>query len=222
MTSSDLQTSARDLAYQWTRDAILNGYFPEGSFLEEKVVVEKTGVSRTPVREALHRLAAERFVELLPRRGAQVRRTTAAELFETYEMRTVLEGHAFRVLCEQRLPIPDMSAHLDEMEDPDRLVEIMAGNRAVIADHALRDYEFHFSFVQATGNSVLIDLYSSLRSRYQRIGVNAVALRPSRMSVILPQHRAIFETLQRHDFQGAIELLREHLRPDAAVVSGLN
>jgi DNA-binding GntR family transcriptional regulator len=222
MTSHDAPTSARDLAYQWTRDAILNGHFPEGSFLEEKAVVEETGVSRTPVREALHRLAAERFVELLPRRGAQVRRTTAAELFETYEMRIVLEGHAFRALCEKTLPIPDMAAHLDAMEDPARIAAIMAGNRAVIAEHVLMDYEFHFSFVRATGNSVLIDLYSTLRSRYQRIGVNAVALRPSRMTVILPQHRAIYEALRRHDFEAAIGVLHEHLRPDAAVVSGLN
>ena len=222
MTSSDLQASARDRAYEWTRDAILNGHFPEGSFLEEKVVVNEAGVSRTPVREALHRLAAERFVELLPRRGAQVRRTTAAELFETYEMRILLEGHAFRVLCDQNLPIPDMTAHLEEMEVPGRLAEILAGNRAVISEHALLDFEFHFSFIRATGNSVLIDLYSSLRSRYQRIGVSAVALRPSRMSVIMPQHRAIHEALQRHDFQAAIGVLREHLRPDAAVVSGLD
>jgi DNA-binding GntR family transcriptional regulator len=69
---------------------------------------------------------------------------------------------------------------------------------------------------------VLIDLYSTLRSRYQRIGVNAVALRPSRMTLIVPQHRTIYETLQRHDFEAAIAALREHLRPDAAVVSGLN
>jgi DNA-binding GntR family transcriptional regulator len=108
------------------------------------------------------------------------------------------------------------------MEEPERLAQIVAGDRAVIAEHALEDYEFHFSFVRATGNSVLIDLYSSLRSRYQRIGVNAVALRPSRMSVIVPQHRAIFEALLRYDSQGAIDTLREHLRPDAAVVSGLN
>lgn len=222
MASSDLQASARDRAYEWTRDAILNGHFPEGSFLEEKVVVNEAAVSRTPVREALHRLAAEGYVELLPRRGAQVRRTAAAELFETYEMRILLEGHAFRVLCDQNLPIPDMSAHLEEMEEPGRLAEILAGNRAVIAEHALRDFEFHFSFIRATGNSVLIDLYSTLRARYQRIGVNAVVLRPSRMSVIMPQHRAIHEALQRHDFQAAVGVLREHLRPDAAVVSGLD
>jgi DNA-binding GntR family transcriptional regulator len=42
------------------------------------------------------------------------------------------------------------------------------------------------------------------------------------MSVIVPQHRAIFEALLRYDSQGAIDTLREHLRPDAAVVSGLN
>ncbi|MFB7739925.1 GntR family transcriptional regulator [Streptomyces sp. NPDC056112] len=215
--------TAGERAYQWAKEAILSGRFPEGSFLEEKVVSDEAGVSRTPVREALHRLAAEKFIDLLPRRGAQVRRVTAGELFETYEMRQVLEIHGFRILCEKHIEIPaELSEHLDLMEDPDRLARCRAGDRDAIAEHAKMDFFFHYSFVKATGNSVLIDLYTSLQPRHQRIGVRAVSVRPKRLTVIGPEHRALLEALTVHDFDAAERTLRRHLQPDERVVSHLH
>ena len=56
--------SARDRAYQGVRAGILKGDFPPGSFIEEAMACEVTGVSRSPVREALNRLAAEGYLEL--------------------------------------------------------------------------------------------------------------------------------------------------------------
>ncbi|MFJ6565565.1 GntR family transcriptional regulator [Streptomyces sp. NPDC091412] len=215
--------TAGERAYQWAKEAILSGRFPEGSFLEEKVVSDEAGVSRTPVREALHRLAAEKFIDLLPRRGAQVRRVTAGELFETYEMRQVLEIHGFRILCEKHIEIPaELSEHLELMEDPDRLARCRAGDRDAIAEHAKMDFFFHYSFVKATGNSVLIDLYTSLQPRHQRIGVRAVSVRPTRLTVIGPEHRALLEALTVHDFDAAERTLRRHLQPDERVVSHLH
>ncbi|MFJ5156409.1 GntR family transcriptional regulator [Streptomyces sp. NPDC088353] len=215
--------TAGERAYQWAKEAILSGRFPEGSFLEEKVVSDEAGVSRTPVREALHRLAAEKFIDLLPRRGAQVRRVTAGELFETYEMRQVLEIHGFRILCEKHIEIPaELSEHLDLMEDPDRLARCRSGDRDAIAEHAKMDFFFHYSFVKATGNSVLIDLYTSLQPRHQRIGVRAVSVRPKRLTVIGPEHRALLEALTVHDFDAAERTLRRHLQPDERVVSHLH
>ncbi|MER6523927.1 GntR family transcriptional regulator [Streptomyces sp. NPDC001508] len=215
--------TASERAYRWAKEAILGGRFPEGSFLEEKVVSDEAGVSRTPVREALHRLAAERFIDLLPRRGAQVRRVTGEELVETYEMRQVLEIHGFRILCEKRIEIPaELSAYLDQMEDPDRLARCRAGDRDAIAEQAKMDFFFHYSFVKATGNSVLIDLFTSLQPRHQRIGVRAVSVRPKRLTVIGPEHRALLEALTAHDFDTAERTLRRHLQPDERVVSHLH
>lgn len=215
-------TTAGERAYRWTREAILGGRFPEGSFLEEKLVCDEAGVSRTPVREAFHRLAAEKYIDLLPRRGAQVRSVTAAELFETYEMRLVLEIHGFRILCDKKTDIPqELSAHLDLMEDPDMVARCRAGDRDAIAEHAKMDFFFHFAFVRATGNTVLTDLFSSLQPRHQRIGVSAVAARPDRLAVINPEHRTLLAALTMHDFDTAERTLRNHLRPDERVVSHL-
>lgn len=220
--SAGSKATARDRAYEWTREAILGGRFAEGSFLEEKVVGEVVGVSRTPVREAFQRLAAERFVDLLPRRGAQVRPVTALELVETYEMRSLLEVHGFEIVCSKRIQVPQsLKSHLDLMEDPERVVAIKRGDRDAINEHAKMDYFFHSSLIKAARNSVLADLFGTLQPRQQRIAVSAVSLRPRRLDAIIPQHRAIYEALVRFDFETAAQTLRQHLAPDETVISHL-
>ncbi|NGN64336.1 GntR family transcriptional regulator [Streptomyces sp. A7024] len=214
--------SARGRAYEWVREAIALGRYPEGAFLEEKIVSEEAGVSRTPVREALHRLAAEGFIDLLPRRGAQVRRVTVGEMIETFEMRQVLEIHGFRTLCEKQLEIPrEQSALLERMGEPDMLKRSQAGDREAIAEHTRLDFLFHSGFVRATGNTVLIDLFRSLQPRHLRIGLTAVSIRPERLPIIMREHTALLDALTRHDFERAAATLRTHLNPDDTVVAHL-
>ncbi|AXK32500.1 GntR family transcriptional regulator [Streptomyces armeniacus] len=214
--------SARARAYEWVREAILLGRYPEGAFLEEKILSEEAGVSRTPVREALHRLAAEGFIDLPPRRGAQVRRVTVGEMIETYEMRQVLEIHGFRILCEKQIEIPPEQAELlDRMGDADLLERSRNGDREAIAEHAKFDFRFHCGFVAATGNSVLLDLFRSLQPRHQRIGVSAITIRPNRLPVIMREHHSLLAALVKHDFERAADTLRTHLNPDDTVVAHL-
>ncbi|MDT7552062.1 MAG: hypothetical protein QOI16_598 [Pseudonocardiales bacterium] len=73
------------------RELILRGDFPPGSRLGEVELAERLGVSRTPVREALGRLAAEGLVEIVPNRGARVTSWTVAELEDVFDLRTALE-----------------------------------------------------------------------------------------------------------------------------------
>jgi DNA-binding GntR family transcriptional regulator len=73
------------------RELILRGDFPPGARLGEVELAERLGVSRTPVREALGRLAAEGLVEIVPNRGARVTSWTVAELEDVFDLRTALE-----------------------------------------------------------------------------------------------------------------------------------
>jgi DNA-binding GntR family transcriptional regulator len=73
------------------RELILHGEFPAGARLGEVELAERLGVSRTPVREALGRLAAEGLVEIAPNRGARVTSWTVAELEDVFDLRTALE-----------------------------------------------------------------------------------------------------------------------------------
>jgi DNA-binding GntR family transcriptional regulator len=88
-TSRALTSSERTLGA--VRELILRGEFATGSRLGEVELAERLGVSRTPVREALTRLAAEGLVEITPNRGARVSRWTVAELEDVFDLRAVLE-----------------------------------------------------------------------------------------------------------------------------------
>lgn len=73
------------------RELILRGVFPAGARLGEVELAERLGVSRTPVREALGRLAAEGLVEIVPNRGARVASWTVTELKNVFDLRAALE-----------------------------------------------------------------------------------------------------------------------------------
>jgi DNA-binding GntR family transcriptional regulator len=87
-------SNAVDRAYGKIRAGILDGLLAPGSRLKEKELVEFCGVSRTPVRDALRRLAAEDFVSIQPNQGAQVRSWTKEDLDDLFELRALLEGYA--------------------------------------------------------------------------------------------------------------------------------
>jgi len=205
---------ARDRVYQWVRDEIIRGTLPAGRFLDEVWVSELVGTSRTPVREAFHRLNSERFIDLLPRRGAQVRSVTSRELEEVYTSRRLIEGHAARALCLDGSGAPEaLDALATQMEDAGRQQDWFAVARL--------DRAFHRSIVDAHGNSVLTELYDALQSRQQRVAVRALQIRPQRVPEIDRQHRAIIDALARNDVDGVAALLDEHLRPIPEITAAL-
>ena len=95
------------------RELILRGDFPAGARLGEVELAERLGVSRTPVREALGRLAAEGLVEIVPNRGARVASWTVAELEDVFDLRTALEPR-LTALAVPRATDADIAA-LDEL-----------------------------------------------------------------------------------------------------------
>lgn len=197
---------ARERVYAWLRDSIISGEIEEGRFLDEQAVSGTAGVSRTPVREAFHRLAAERFISLLPRKGAQVRTVTARELEEVYQSRRLIEGHAVSTVVASGTGAPgEMTELLGPMES--------AGAAGDWFETVRLDRGFHRAVVAAAGNSVLTELYDALQSRQQRVGLRAVRARPERLETINAEHRALVAALDRADEQGALRVLDQHLRP---------
>lgn len=204
---------ARERVYRFVRDGILSGSMPGGAFLEEAGLSHAVGVSRTPVREALSRLQAERFIELIPRRGARVREVTLRELVEVYEVRRAIEVHVAQSLCRARVGAPREMAHLlDAMYaiPPDDLVR-----------HVDLDVAFHQAMVAASQNQVLLEIYDGLRARRQRVALTSITTEPRRLHPILEEHASLVRALDAFDGDAATALLVRHLQPVAEVLSRL-
>lgn len=206
--------SARNRVYAYVRDGILRRQIKPGAFLEEELVSAAVGVSRTPVREAFHRLEAERWIDLLPRRGALVRQVTAQELVDVYEVRRVIETHAARRLCNEARAVPALAW--------DKLREMQADPPPSIEIHVELDQAFHRALVDTLGNDVMTEMYDTLRSRQQRVALSAFGAMPARIRTILDEHEALIAALEAHDAAEAERVLEKHLRPLAEVVAQLN
>jgi len=195
--------SARDRAYQGIRAGILKGDFPPGSFIEEAMACEVTGVSRSPVREALNRLAAEGYLELHRRRGAMVRRLSATELRDLYEVRLMVETHAVRKICRDRRTLPPELLRLCEMHE------------AMPAEDLLGCVEinrlFHQALVAAAGNRVLVDVFDGLQAPLSRVAMVSLQQGFGKTEVIEDEHREMIAALSVHDEARALAVVERHL-----------
>lgn len=205
---------ARERVYEYVSREILLGNFAGGSFVEEEQISTAMNVSRTPVREAFHRLEAERFIDLLPRRGALVRQVTARELGDLYETRRLIEGYSIARICQSKLAIPIEMANLLKRMVKHRNLESHI-------EHVTLDQAFHRALVCAGGNEVLAEAYDSLRSKQLRVATAALALDPKRIGRILDEHRELLAALVDHDETSARQVLEKHLQPVADVLSRL-
>src|SRR3954470_21466444 len=100
--------SKADLVHRRLKEQIELGELAPGAPLSELSLVERTGASRTPVREALRRLAAEGLVDLAPRQGARVSRVSLQSVRDLFEFRQLLEPVAVRQATETAAADPDV------------------------------------------------------------------------------------------------------------------
>jgi DNA-binding GntR family transcriptional regulator len=194
---------AKDRAYAWVKEQILEGIYPGGELLSEGEVARRLEMSRTPVREAFLLLEAEGLMRLYPKRGALVVPVSAEEISEVLEARLIIERHAAEraarrgsdvLVQELRSLLPDQERH------------VKRGNRIGFVE---ADRLFHRAIVTGTGNSILTRLHDSLRERQRRMGAAIVARDPSLQRRYLEEHRAIADALE--DGGDAGRLLTAHL-----------
>lgn len=137
-------------AYVLLSEEIAAGEIAPGTRLKESALAESLGFSRTPVREALRRLAADGLVVVSPNRGAQVVSYTAEEIDAFFSVRVILEPQAAALAVPQ---FPD--DQIDELEDlAVRMAALVAGTPDM---HLLGDLnrEFHDRFLHGSGNRAL-------------------------------------------------------------------
>jgi DNA-binding GntR family transcriptional regulator len=191
------------------RNLILTGeYGPDERLIEEQLA-ERLGVSRTPVRQALTMLEAEGLVEIAPNRGARVCSFSIEDVWDIYDLRAVLEGHAAR-RAAGRIGVPELQRLRDlagEMEGlPGRFDDHEEEIRTLVA----LNQEFHGTIVQASRNKRL----ERLINRTVEIPLMFKAFfwyTPHERTISNHYHRQILESLEKGDADRAEIIMREHV-----------
>ena len=186
------------------RDRITSGSLPRGARVHQEDLAAELGVSRTPVREALRRLAAEGLVEMRTNRGARVADIDQGGMRGAYEARLVVEPGAARLAARRRLPEPlaRMRAAVAAQRRSLRSVE-----RSFEASR-----EFHLALVAASGNDYLLQLVERLW--VARIGGTIYERQvetQERMVLDVREHEQILEAIEAGDARRAESRTRRHL-----------
>lgn len=197
-------TTLSDQVYHAVRSRILGAQLAPGEFIREKELNEAMGVSRTPVREALARLASEGFLERIPHRGFRVPEQPLGELLELYPIVSALE------LLAGRLALPNLEA-----ADVARLRAINqrlceARDRADARALLQHNEEFHHVFGERSGNRRLRDLLADLRSQLSRLELWYYSDREHAQASIR-EHEALIQAIESGDHPRALDLLEHNM-----------
>jgi DNA-binding GntR family transcriptional regulator len=195
-------------AYERLRGQILSGELVHGERLAEEEIAENLGISRTPVREALRRLASEGLVDVAPNRGASVARWESADLKEIFDLRAILESYATQraALRAGSGVIEVLSDVCQEMED---IFANLDGPRS-LRSLAERNRRFHHTIIEAAESPRLNSMIDSLThvpvvmQTFSQYSTHALARS-------LQHHREIVDAMRAQDAEWASSVMRAHI-----------
>lgn len=196
--------SLEEKVYLALEDAILTGEYKRGDSLTEMSLCKKLGVSRTPVRSALHRLSEEGLIEIAPNRGAIVVGMNDDDLADIYKIRIRLEGLASSMATE-RMSDDEKNALAEIIE----LSEFYLGKGDV---EKLKEFDsnFHVIIYKASGSrtlsKILSELHRNIRS-YRKLSLTV----PGRLAKSIEEHKEILAAIQSGDAKRADEITSHHI-----------
>jgi len=202
-----------DRLYKALRKEIILGQLMPGERITENQLCQKFSCSRSPVREALLRLQKEGFVEVLPRRGVMVTKTSPQEVFDYYGLLKVLERKAVE-WAAPNLTDEDL-ADLEETNQAMR--EVKADSQTSIEDWVRLNMEFHRLFRLRCGNLKMDWLAEEVRSRITRFLYTSLMV-PA-FDDYVDDHDLILLHLRQGEVEKAGRVMEKHVERAQAVLT---
>jgi DNA-binding GntR family transcriptional regulator len=201
-------TSLAERAYVDLREEIIDVSLPPGTLLREDELMQRLGVGRTPVREAVQRLQRDGFVTVIPRRGTLVSEISITDLAAIYEVRKQLESWASRLAAERALESDKaqaraLLAELEALTAHDDYATLLAVDRRI--------HRFVYS---ATKNAFLaetLDQYHNLSLRILHVAMKRYPPLTPRLDDVVAEQRTMLDAVCRGDGDTAERVAIAHI-----------
>ena len=206
MPTSSPKVSLKQSAYEYIKEQILSCRYAPSTFLNEQLLCAETGVSRTPIRDALSRLEQEGLVTIMPKKGIMVSGIRLSDINHIYEVRQLLEPYALRQY-HSRIDMDTFRKVVGQIEsyhtDPN-------ANQHRDVFYYLDD-QFHNLIVQALPNPYLQDTYNTVSNLNRRLRVLSGDTVACRMDQTYEEHSRVINAFLEENWDLAADELSAHL-----------
>ena len=207
-------------AYDILKEMILEGHFKKGEFYSETKTSKELGISRTPIRDAVQRLAQEKYVDVIPSKGFRIHEISEQDLIETYQIRGALEG-----FCTVQLARNNNTGKAQQVIQ--QLENLVLNQRNIIErggtveEFAPFDQRFHEQIVHYSENSSLISVFGNYLYKIKSqmyISLHA----EGRMRQTVEEHYRIVEAIKTGSLEETYLATLAHLEQPKIVIRNMN
>ena len=184
--------------YRQLREWLVTAQIPPGEFLSEALLAQKCKTSRTPVREACSRLAQDKWLLLIPRKGYLVKPITAREIVELYEYRKLLECFSAEKVAQ--------SATQDQVGQLKGIVAVESARLPDLGAVLVANETFHLRLAEMAGNQRVIDQLRLTLGYVRRLDTLCTQTVPGWIG-----HRDIIRAIEAHKFGEARKAMATHI-----------
>jgi DNA-binding GntR family transcriptional regulator len=205
--NGDRPLPLKEQAYRHLLDLLMSDEVPPGTFLSERQLVARLGMSKTPIRVALERLDRDGFVEILPQRGVRLRELTEPEIVDYYDFRIALESWVVKRVAAE--------AGAGEVRRLRRIVErqhkALDGRGDVVARYIELDAALHQTLAELAGNAEVLRALGTQRDKLARVLATILPRDPEWLQSTTGEHEAIVDAIENGDAAAAEREIVVHL-----------
>lgn len=197
-----------EVTYDLIKEKIVSKEFAPGARLDLEEIGKHLGVSRTPLKQAVDRLALEGLIQVLPRSGTFVSNPSSQEIAESFEVRIVLEVYAVGLAAERirEEELGNLKRLLDQLQQLN--AEQDSGRR--YPQYVKVDHLFHHQIIAITGNSRLLQAFE-----HENVHAQMARIRyphpEDELDLVQAEHGRILKALVQHDPEAARKAMQAHL-----------
>lgn len=196
--------SLADRAYALIQRDIITMRLKPGAALNEADLVTRTGIGRTPVHQAVHRLVLEGLLSVIPRKGLMVQPLSLDDIVSIVDVRRINEAHCV-----------ELAAHHAAPEDFAQMAALLDAGQACVEAHDVEgmmdlDRAFHHAIGAAARNAVLAEILRGLHERSLRFWFVTLS-EPHHLADVQREHLELFERLVVRDAAGARAAVERHI-----------
>ncbi len=196
-------------AYLHLQKLIMNHQLSYQEIYSETKLSKELGISRTPLRDAVHRLAQEGYIDIIPSKGFMLHQLTRQDVNETFEVRSALECYCTLRIAKNPNSAKSKKLFRDLKITISHMKEILETTQS-IEDFCEYDFQFHTKIIESLENERFSSVFGTFMYRMRRLAELSLAHK-GRMKNTYEEHLAILNAMESGDISNVYEITLKHM-----------